>query len=79
MPLVAKEVKQQTYLSALFTGGFDGAKVVLGIIIGGLSRLVPSRFDEICSLTWKALWAATLATLMTGAFAGLFTLGANLK
>ena len=45
----------------------------IGIFIGGLSGLIPNRMEEICSLTWKTLWAATLATLMTGAFVGLFS------
>ncbi|MDX1959867.1 MAG: nucleoside transporter C-terminal domain-containing protein [Leptospiraceae bacterium] len=48
----------------------------IGIFIGGLSGLVPKRSNEICSLAWKALWAATLATLMSGSIAGLFYFGA---
>lgn len=51
----------------------------IGIFVGGLASLAPSRFSEICSLTWKALWAATLATLMTGSFAGLFSFAVNTK
>ena len=37
----------------------------IGIFVGGLSNLVPSRSGEIGSIAWKAMWAATLATLMT--------------
>ncbi len=43
-----------------------------GIFVGGLSSLVPERRSEISDLGFKALWGATLATLMTGAVAGLF-------
>mgnify|MGYP001054307174 FL=1 len=46
-----------------------------GIFVGGLSALVPSRRSHISALGFKALWAATLATLMTGCIAGLFFTG----
>ncbi|MFO8038336.1 MAG: nucleoside transporter C-terminal domain-containing protein [Sodalinema sp.] len=46
-----------------------------GIFVGGLSALVPSRRSDISALGFKALWAATLATLMTGCIAGLFFTG----
>ncbi|NET35985.1 MAG: nucleoside:proton symporter [Cyanothece sp. SIO1E1] len=44
----------------------------VGIFVGGLSGLVPSRRKDISEIGWKALWAGTLATLMTGCIAGLF-------
>ncbi|MDB9526206.1 nucleoside transporter C-terminal domain-containing protein [Oscillatoria sp. CS-180] len=44
----------------------------VGIFVGGLAGLVPSRRKDISSLGWKALWAGTLATLMTGSVAGLY-------
>lgn len=44
----------------------------LGIFVGGLAGLVPSRSKDISSLAWKALWAGTLATLMTGCVAGVW-------
>jgi len=47
----------------------------LGIFVGGLVSLVPSRRREIVDLSWKALWAATLATLMIGCIAGLYNTG----
>jgi CNT family concentrative nucleoside transporter len=47
----------------------------IGIFVGGLSNLVPSRSGEISSIAWKAMWAATLATLMTGCVAGIFDFG----
>ena len=46
-----------------------------GIFVGGLSSLVPSRRADISALGFKALWGATLATLMTGCVAGLFFFG----
>lgn len=46
-----------------------------GICVGGLISLAPSRRKDIVELGWKALWAATLATLMIGCVAGLFDLG----
>ena len=46
-----------------------------GIFVGGLSNLAPSRRNDISSLGWKALWGATLATLMTGCIAGVFDFG----
>ncbi len=47
----------------------------IGIFVGGLSNLVPSRSSEVSAIAWKAMWAATLATLMTGAIAGVFEFG----
>lgn len=47
----------------------------VGIFVGGLIGLVPSRRQDITEVGWKALWAATLATLMIGCVAGLFDLG----
>ena len=43
----------------------------LGIMIGGLGVLVPERRTEIVGLGMKSILAGTLATLMTGAIAGL--------
>ena len=46
-----------------------------GIFVGGLSSLIPSRSSEVSALGFKALWAGTLATLMTGCIAGVFDFG----
>ncbi len=43
----------------------------LGIMIGGMGTLVPSRRDEIVSLGLKSVLAGTLATCMTGAVVGM--------
>ena len=43
----------------------------LGILIGGLSTMVPERRDEIVSLGLKSLVAGTLATCCTGAVVGV--------
>jgi CNT family concentrative nucleoside transporter len=44
----------------------------VGIFVGGLAGIVPSRRKDISDLAWKALWAGTLATLMTGCIAGIY-------
>jgi CNT family concentrative nucleoside transporter len=44
----------------------------VGIFVGGLAGLVPERRRDISSIGWKALWAGTLATLMTGCIAGVY-------
>jgi CNT family concentrative nucleoside transporter len=44
----------------------------LAIFVGGISSLVPERRRDIASVSWRALLAATLACLMTGAVAGVF-------
>lgn len=45
----------------------------LGIMIGGLIAMAPSRRTDITSLAPKTLISGTLATLMTAAVVGLFT------
>jgi CNT family concentrative nucleoside transporter len=47
----------------------------VAIFVGGMAALIPSRRDELASLGWRALLAATLATLMTACVAGMFTTG----
>ena len=42
----------------------------MGIFIGGLSALVPSRAHEISLIGFQALWTSFLATLLTGCIAG---------
>jgi len=43
----------------------------LGIMIGGLSVMVPERRGEVVALGMKSIFAGTLATLMTGAVVGV--------
>ena len=43
----------------------------LGIMIGGIGTLVPERRAEVLALGFKSILAGTLATLMTGALAGM--------
>ena len=45
------------------------------LIVGGTAALAPSRRDDLASLGVRALLAATLATLMTGCVAGIFSGG----
>jgi CNT family concentrative nucleoside transporter len=43
----------------------------LGIMIGGMGTMAPSRRDEIVALGFRSIIAGTLATCMTGAIVGL--------
>jgi CNT family concentrative nucleoside transporter len=43
----------------------------LGIMIGGMGTMAPTRRDEIVSLGLRAVIAGTLATCMTGAVVGI--------
>ena len=45
----------------------------LGIMLGGLGALVPSRRKDVLELGMKSLIAGNIATLMTGAVAALVT------
>ncbi len=47
----------------------------VGIFVGGISALAPERRTDLAVLGPKALIGATLATLMTGALAGMFYWG----
>ena len=47
----------------------------VAIFVGGTAALTPLRRDDLASLGMRALLAATLATLMTGAVAGIFSTG----
>jgi CNT family concentrative nucleoside transporter len=44
----------------------------LAIFVGGFSALAPNRAKDLAQLGFRALYAATLACLMTGCVAGLF-------
>ena len=45
----------------------------MAIFVGGTAALAPSRRDDLARLGLRALLAATLATLMTGCVAGIFS------
>ncbi len=47
----------------------------VAIFVGGTAALVPARRDDLAALSWRALWAATLATVLTGCVAGTFYWG----
>ena len=49
----------------------------LAIFIGGTGALVPARIKDISRIGFRALLAATLACLMTGAVAGTFYTGSS--
>lgn len=50
----------------------------LAIFVGGTSALVPERMKDISSISFRALIAATLACLMSGAVAGTFFSGSSI-
>jgi CNT family concentrative nucleoside transporter len=50
----------------------------LAIFVGGAGALAPSRLRDLSRLGFRALLAATLACLMTGAVAGTFYTGASI-
>ena len=56
--------------------GFTHVAAV-AIFVGGTAALAPSRRDDLASLGLRALLAATLATLMTGSVAGIFSNGSE--
>jgi CNT family concentrative nucleoside transporter len=47
----------------------------VGIFVGGISALAPTRRKDIVSVAWKALLAGTLATYMIACMAGVFDVG----
>ena len=49
----------------------------VAIFVGGFGALVPGRLGELSRLGLKALWAATLVTVMTGCVAGIFATGGD--
>ena len=89
--VILTEVFAYNHLAQLITGGqvADPRTVVIlsyalcgfahvaamAIFVGGTAALAPSRRDDLASLGLRALLAATLATLMTGCIAGLFSGG----
>jgi len=46
----------------------------VGILIGGMSAMIPERRDEVVSLAPRALLAGTLASALSGAMIGLLPL-----
>lgn len=59
----------QTVLLYAMCGFANLASV--GLIVGTISSLAPSRRSEVASLGFKSLFSGTLATMMTGAIASL--------
>jgi CNT family concentrative nucleoside transporter len=50
----------------------------LAIFVGGIGAIAPDRLKDLSRLGFRALLAATLACLMTGAIAGTFITGRSL-
>ena len=49
----------------------------IAIFVGGTAALAPERRDDLARIGFRALLAATLATLMTGCVAGMFSDGSG--
>lgn len=89
--VILTEVVSYNELAQLISNGqvTDGRTVVIlsyalcgfahvasvAIFVGGTAALAPARRDDLAALGWRALVAATLATLMTGCVAGIFSTG----
>ena len=89
--VILTEVFSYNHLAQVISSGqvTDGRTVVIlsyalcgfahvaamAIFVGGTAALAPSRRDDLASLGPRALLAATLATLMTGCIAGMFSGG----
>ena len=92
--VILTEVVSYTDLAQLISSGqmTNGRSVVIisyalcgfahvasmAIFVGGTAALAPDKRDELAGLGWRALLAATLATLMTGCVAGMFSTGETL-
>ena len=68
----AQEVSPRTLLVLSYALCGFSHLASMGIFVGGISALVPSRRNDLAALAFPALAGSTLATLMTGALAGLF-------
>jgi len=89
--VLVTEVPAYTELAALMrSGGITYARSALiasyalcgfthvgsvAIFVGGFGSLIPGRMGELSRMGLRALWAATLATMLTGCLAGMFALG----
>ena len=51
----------------------------VGIFVGGVSALIPSRRRDVSAMGWKALFAGTLATMMIACVAGVFYVPGNVS
>lgn len=69
MPPEALDLRSRTIMLYALCGFANFASV--GILIAGMTALVPSRREEIVNLALKALIPGTLATCMTGAIVGV--------
>ena len=73
LPATALSPRSRTILTYALCGFANLGS--LGILVGGLSAMVPERRAEIASLGTRALIAGLLATLLTAAIVGVLTPG----
>ena len=69
MPAGQLDIRSQLIMTYALCGFANFGS--LGIMIGGLATMVPSRREEIIRLGMKSIAAGTLATCMTGAVVGV--------
>jgi CNT family concentrative nucleoside transporter len=72
--LLAQDVLQHPRSAIIASYALCGFAHVasLAIFVGGIGALAPQRMKDLSRLGFRALLAATLACLMTGAVAGVF-------
>jgi concentrative nucleoside transporter, CNT family len=73
LPAGALSVRSRTLMTYALCGFANLGS--LGILVGGLSAMVPERRAEIAALAGRALVAGVLATLLTAAIVGVITPG----
>ena len=69
-PLPAFSLRSFTILTYSLCGFVHIAS--LGIFVGGMAALIPSRVRELSIIGIRSLWTAFLTTLLTGCIAGVF-------
>jgi concentrative nucleoside transporter, CNT family len=73
LPAGALSPRSRTIMTYALCGFANLAS--LGIMVGGLSTMIPERRAEIAALSGRALLAGVLATLLTAAIVGVITPG----
>jgi CNT family concentrative nucleoside transporter len=70
LPIEALSERSRVLMTYALCGFANFGSV--GILVGGLTAMVPERRDEVLALGVRSLVSGTLATLVTAATAGLF-------
>ena len=59
-------------------GGNSNTLASMGIYVGGIAAIVPSKIRELTEVGFRALIAATLGCMMTASVAGVFLTGSSI-